>query len=172
MRGRHVAADGTVCLADNDGWVVTDAFDGAMQRYWASRCCGDEMGPSWARSGWEAPPTGIPEQGYVLRNESVQLPDGWYRTDNDGVLSRGFGAIIEAYIDWGRSSDLSDFNRGDIVVNVLSHCCIYLGDGMVVNACQDYGGIGDSNGREIWAEPWFEWGWNGRLRITGASQMA
>ena len=87
--GDHVLlADNAGRMATGTGWLVTDAYDGGMQRYWL-----DDVwsGYSGARTGMfdvdGASFYGIPGVGYVARNKHIYLWGTWYWADNDGVLS-------------------------------------------------------------------------------------
>ena len=95
VRGKYVAADGSVYLADNDGrleragWVVTDSYDGGMQRYWV-----DASTHAAATGFFEAEGSsyyGLPGQGLVLRGVR-SYGDSWVLlADNDGRLSSSEG---------------------------------------------------------------------------------
>ena len=63
----------------------------------------------------------------------------------------------------------SDLVRGDVLLNVDHHTCLYIGDGKVANCSRDYNGRqGDSTGKEIRVQDYYvypEGGWNCILRL-------
>ena len=71
-------------------------------------------------------------------------------------------------------SDFSDLKRGDILLNDVHHVAIYIGNGMVVQASSnEFGGAiggqpGDQSGREIWTRAYYDYPWNGILRLRNA----
>lgn len=94
LRGKMSWGD-YVLLADNDGllaagvsWLVTDRYDGGLQRYWLEYVWLDFSG---ARVGlFDVDGTryyGTPKKGYVARNRYFFGGDQWYHADNDGVLN-------------------------------------------------------------------------------------
>lgn len=96
-RGKCTAGS-HVLIANNDGvlrsyapgWLVTDAIDGGMHRYWFERVHGDITG---ARVGFftvsGAKYYGMPGEGYVAHNRYIYV-DRWYHANNDGVLSESY----------------------------------------------------------------------------------
>ena len=99
VRGKYVAGDGRVYLANNDGklespgWLVTGAYDGGgLQRYYI-----DEATRA-ARTGFfQVGPEsylGLSGRGYVLRG-TTRLGNQYYRADNDGMLVLSFFSSVE-----------------------------------------------------------------------------
>ena len=68
-------------------------------------------------------------------------------------------------------SDPSELQRGDILLNETYHTAIYLGNGMLANASgNEFGAAtggepGDQTGREIWIRSYYDYPWNGVLRL-------
>ena len=97
-RGKYVASDGRVYLADNDGrlegagWCVTDAYDGGMQRYYV-----DASTHAAATGFFEADGSsyyGLPGDGFVLR-EAYGYGKSWVLlADNDGQLASKEGWMV------------------------------------------------------------------------------
>ena len=95
MRGKLRVGAGML-LANNDGqlveatasegWLVTDAYDGHLQRYRIDRSCEGHLG---AHLGFftidESEYYGHYSQGYVLRGKQI-VGSGMLLADNDGVL--------------------------------------------------------------------------------------
>ena len=100
VRGKYVASDGRVYLADNDGklenpgWLITGSYDSSgLQRYYI-----DEITHA-ARIGlFQVGPEsylGLTGIGYVLRGTT--LVDGqYYHADNDGMLVLSFSSSVDA----------------------------------------------------------------------------
>ncbi|MEG0462089.1 NlpC/P60 family protein, partial [Gordonibacter sp.] len=98
VRGKYVAADGSVYLADNDGrlkragWVVTDAYDGGMQRYWVDSSTHAATTGFFVADGSSY--YGIAGQGFVMRG-AYSYNDSWVLlADNDGRLASGEGWLV------------------------------------------------------------------------------
>lgn len=70
-------------------------------------------------------------------------------------------------------SNGSGLQRGDVLLNHVSHTAMYIGDGQVVQASQnEFGGItggkpGDQTGREIWVTGYYNYPWDCVLRYPG-----
>ena len=81
-------ADNDGCLADSMGWLVTDIYDGGLQRYYLEVIWSDYSG---AKTGlFEVDGTkyyGLPSLGYLARNKCLFGDGQWYKADNDGALS-------------------------------------------------------------------------------------
>ena len=104
VRGKFIAPDGKVYLADNDGrllaagWHVSSAFGDGLQRYYvesAAHACV----PGYSTSGYAH--YTLPE-GYVLR--TARIENGEMRiADNDGLIKEGwvitsdFGQGLQRY---------------------------------------------------------------------------
>lgn len=82
---------GYVYLADNDGrleqsgWLVTDEYDGGMQRYWVDAVVRAAV-PGVSSDGWDHFTT---VAGYVARGKYWNSTDTLYLADNDGRLALG-----------------------------------------------------------------------------------
>ena len=107
VRGKYDRGDGYVYVADNDGrlaatasgedgWLVTDAYDGGMQRYYyvASERA--------MKSGFfeidAAKYFGLGGQGYVLRGRT-NWGDHVLLADDDGRMATGTGWLVTAAYD-------------------------------------------------------------------------
>ena len=100
VRGKYVAADGSVYLADNDGrleragWVVTDSYDGGMQRYWVNASTHAAATGFFEVDG--ASYYGLPGDGRELRGAAA-VGGELVLADNDGrLLERGW-AVTDAF---------------------------------------------------------------------------
>ena len=68
-------------------------------------------------------------------------------------------------------SDPSELVRGDILLNETYHTAIYLGDGMMAHASGNEFGTatggqpGDQTGREICVRSYYDYPWDGVLRL-------
>ena len=101
LRGKLDTGRGRVYLADNDGrlagsdgrsgWLVTDAYDGELQRYWIDGEAHAAVSGFFEVDGSRY--FGLVGEGYVLRGatpwESVMLI-----ADNDGIMVNGMGTSI------------------------------------------------------------------------------
>ena len=103
VRGKYVAADGSVYLADNDGrleragWVVTGSYDGGMQRYWVNASTHAAATGFFEVDG--ASYYGNAATGFVVRGRNV-CDGGVLLSDNDGRLASGEGWLVSrAYSD-------------------------------------------------------------------------
>ena len=103
-RGKYVASDGRVYLADNDGrlegagWCVTDAYDGGMQRYYV-----DASTHAAATGFFEADGSsyyGDHAKGFVVRGVTP-CAEGILLSDNDGRLVTGEGWLVSAVYSGG-----------------------------------------------------------------------
>ena len=94
LRGKAGWAD-HVLLADNDGrmasgtgWLVTDIYDGVLQRYWLEYVWENFSGAKVGLFEVDgAQYYGTPGDGFVARNKYFFGGDRFYHADNDGVLS-------------------------------------------------------------------------------------
>lgn len=92
VRGKWTdPASGYVYLADNDGrleqsgWLVTDEYDGGLQRYWVDAIARAAI-PGVSSDGWDHFTT---VAGYVARGKYWNSTDTLYLADNDGRLALG-----------------------------------------------------------------------------------
>ena len=132
LRGKSRVGAGML-IADNDGllienyygegWVVTDQFDGEMQRYRIDYSCDGHLGAHLGLfSLGDKQYYGRYDYGYVVRNVVYTAPDGSkYYGDNDGVL----GALPCLYSDMyshaqGYSSSTSTLILVDTVGNRIA----------------------------------------------------
>jgi hypothetical protein len=132
LRGKSRVGAGML-IADNDGllienyygegWVVTDQFDGEMQRYRIDYSCDGHLGAHLGLFGLgDKQYYGRYDYGYVVRNVVYTAPDGSkYYGDNDGVL----GALPCLYSDMysraqGYSSSASTLILVDTVGNRIA----------------------------------------------------
>ena len=109
LKGKMTALGGVV-LADKNGraetaqgWLVTDKYDGHLERYWLEK----KGAISVAKTGFftvaGSKYYGYPNQGYVMRNVDRWVGDGWYYANNDGKLTSTMNKRaehIENYIQW------------------------------------------------------------------------
>ena len=106
VRGKYTASNGRVYLAkndgrlENDGWVITNAYDGEIQRYYVEPSV-HACVPGYSAAGF---PHYTLAQGYVARGKYT-APDGKvYLANNDGrlandgwVISRSYGDGLQRY---------------------------------------------------------------------------
>ena len=97
LRGKRIVGDGML-LADNDGvlagsaasegWLVTDKYDGELQRYRIDGSCEGHLGAHLGYFELDGDGYyGRYDTGYVVRNVVYTAPDGSkYYGNNDGVL--------------------------------------------------------------------------------------
>ena len=100
VRGKYINSDGNVYLANNDGkleqegWLVTDDYDGGWQRYYI-----DDTTRA-AKTGLFTVDNedyyGIKETGYELR-QPAKIAGDLYYADNDGVLLKDGWLVTSAY---------------------------------------------------------------------------
>lgn len=91
--GNHVLlADNDGRMATGTGWLVTDVYDGSLQRYYFENVWNDFSG---AKTGLfdadGAKYYGVPNQGYEARNTIIYQGGKWYQADNDGKLTETAG---------------------------------------------------------------------------------
>ena len=73
----------------------------------------------------------------------------------------------------GYGNDTASLQRGDILLNIVEHTELYLGNGQDVAASKPENGDvwvnekGDQTGEEIYVKPWYAYPWDGILRYTG-----
>lgn len=97
LRGKMRVGNGML-LADNDGllvensakegWLVTSAYDGHLERYRIDYSCSGHLGAHLGKFSLDGKSYyGRYDQGYVVRNTIYKAPDGKsYYGNNDGVL--------------------------------------------------------------------------------------
>lgn len=99
--GVLVASKSTGKLAWADGWLISDAYDGSMQRYYF-QSSSNLGGVKLAKTGVFVVDgkryLGLAGQGYVARNMYTNKEKGYiYLTDNDGVLDNDGWVITSKY---------------------------------------------------------------------------
>lgn len=108
-RGKTPYGSG-VLLIDNegvinqtDGFVVSDVYDGGLQRYHLIKVCDESFG---ARFGFFNADGNLyyalPGVAYCWRNDYDYLDGHWYSANNDGVLTNLDGRFwqVERYVCW------------------------------------------------------------------------
>ena len=89
VRGKYIASDGLVYLANNDGilenpgWVISQAYGDGFQRYYIEEST-HAAKPGYSTSSWTH--YTLPA-GYVLRNGSYIYNKQQYKANNDGKLT-------------------------------------------------------------------------------------
>lgn len=99
LRGKYKYNSVGMLLADNDGvlqgfpsglggWLVTDKYDGTLERYRIDDCCDGHAGAHLGlfELGGDLY-YGLNNQGYEMRNIIDYINGTWYAADNDGVLT-------------------------------------------------------------------------------------
>ncbi|MBX9035476.1 C40 family peptidase, partial [Gordonibacter massiliensis (ex Traore et al. 2017)] len=94
VRGKMPYGNG-VLLADNDGrlavttgWLVTDRYDGRLERYYLDFSCFGHIGAHVGMIDAAGQKYyGLPDVGYVMRNATSPVDGYWYDANNDGALS-------------------------------------------------------------------------------------
>lgn len=110
VRGKWDNGAGYVYVADDEGrlastedgktgWLVTAGYDGgSLQRYYYVADMHAMKSGAFSVDGVDY--WGLAGQGYVVRNNAVNTPDGMFIADNDGALTR---AQTEHDITLGRA---------------------------------------------------------------------
>ena len=129
-------------LADNDGllvsnitsegWLVTDKYDGELQRYRIDGSCEGHLGAHLGYFELDGDGYyGRYDTGYVVRNVVYTAPDGTkYYGNNDGVLGPlpVYSAAVQrpdGSWDWYNSN--GDLDRDDAINRILSTADSLLG---------------------------------------------
>ena len=120
VRGRYVAPDGRVYLANNDGrledtgWLVTNSYDGSFQRYYIDDDTHATRIGFFSQDGNDY--YGLAAMGYVLRGLMQYSQIGVLMANNDGVMPNREGWLV------------SDEYEGVLERYRVDHCCDgYLG---------------------------------------------
>ena len=120
VRGRYVAPDGKVYLANNDGrledtgWLVTNSYDGSFQRYYIDDDTHATRIGFFSQDGNDY--YGLAAMGYVLRGLMQYSQIGVLMANNDGVMPNREGWLV------------SDEYEGVLERYRVDHCCDgYLG---------------------------------------------
>ncbi len=167
-RGKYDGGDGYVYVADNDGrlaatadgadgWLVTDAYDGGMQRYYYVASKHAMHSGFFSIDG--AKYFGIGGEGYVVRGTYV-WGDHMLLADNDGHLATGTGWLETSLYDGAQErkyyleyvwSDYSGAKLG-----------LFQVDGKYYYGVYDGGYVGDSAETQ-WVNGWWYSIQNGQL---------
>lgn len=132
--GLVVATDeGVLLWRDGEGWVVTDAFDGALQRYYLIDLGGGLMG---ARLGLfsvgGSQYYGREDTGYVVRG-TYTAPDGRvFHADDDGKLVYTF-LTSAGWSAWNRIKDLYSWTQYLIAVDTDANRTIVFQGGYIAS---------------------------------------
>lgn len=112
-------ADNEGVLADFEGWLVTDIYDGGMQRYRLDQVVapgffGAHLG-RFTLGGSDY--YGREDQGYVVRGAYHSSSGRWYIASNDGVLVRA--DMLTTWINNASSGNLFEyFNQNGFSMSV------------------------------------------------------
>ena len=116
VRGKYLAQDGNVYLANNDGkledagWFIGSVYDGSAQRYYIDQTT------HAARGGYfmvgDERYLGLRGKGYVLRG-TMRDEGNYVHANNDGELILSFNSSIKTGKDGVESSIVSTF-VGDV----------------------------------------------------------
>lgn len=103
----------------------------------------------------------------AFKSFGLSSPKDYGATYTGNMLSPfvacGFKAIDIAEIRQGEK-----LVKGDVLLNVVNHTCIYIGNNQVVNCRTDEDGrSGDSSGNEIRIQAYWDFPWNYILRYVG-----
>lgn len=156
------------CLANNDGALSVDNSDYArlvnsyvasIVRYSNDDSHGYDQTWRWGERGdYDCSSLVIT----CLREAGLET--GW------ATYTGNMRSSLTSY-DFVWISDPSELQRGDILLNETYHTAIYLGNGMLANASgNEFGAAtggepGDQTGREIWIRSYYDYPWNGVLRL-------
>lgn len=100
VRGKYVAADGNVYLANNEGkleapgWLVTSAYDGSLQRYYISDQTHAAVTGFFTNGGKSY--FGMLGRGFVARHSNSAI-----KANNDGVLHYAKGWVVTSAFGQG-----------------------------------------------------------------------
>lgn len=184
VRGKWTdPASGYVYLADNDGrleqsgWLVTDEYDGGLQRYWVDAIARAAI-PGVSSEGWDHVTTAA---GYVARGKYWSSSDTLYLADNDGKLAIGdaLGWLVTSDFDgvfqrYWVNPETREASTGSFVV-ADEHYYSLPELGYVLRGKLAYGAgmlLADNDGVLAWDEGWlvtdaYDGGMQ-RYRIDGA----
>ena len=131
-RGMIIADnDGRLLWSDAEGWVVTDRFDGALERYYLWDLGDGVMG---ARLGLFKVGSdqyyGREDTGYVVRGTYTAPGGRTYYADNDGRLSYTF-LTSAGWNAWDRVKGLYSWTQYLIVVDVPNHRTVVFQGGYI-----------------------------------------
>ncbi|MCR8907582.1 L,D-transpeptidase family protein [Thermophilibacter sp. ET337] len=131
-RGMIVADnDGRLLWSDVEGWVVTDRFDGAPERYYLWDLGGGVMG---ARLGLFKVGAnqyyGREDTGYVVRGTYTAPGGQTFYADNDGKLSYTF-LTSAGWSAWERIKGLYSWTQYLIAVDVTNHRTVVFQGGYI-----------------------------------------
>ena len=125
MRGKLRVGDGML-LADNEGvlveavaeegWLVTDIYDGELQRYRIDDSCEGHLG---AHLGFfaigESEYYGRYDQGYEVRGTYVTSSGYWIRANNDGCILKTLNGI-DIHPNFQAGIDLSAVDTDFVII--------------------------------------------------------
>ena len=166
-----VSAQADYCEADNDGKLIVldNAYTRAVSAYitWALGIAADDSHGydqqyRWGERGdYDCSALAVSALRQAGLNTGGASYTGNMRSE---LMKHGFVWI----------TDLSQLQRGDILLSEGNHTAIYLGDGMLVHASgNEYGKAvggrpGDQTGREVCWRDYYDYPWDGFLRLAPA----
>ena len=166
-----VSAQADYCEANNDGKLIVldNAYTRAVSAYitWALGIAADDTHGydqqyRWGERGdYDCSALAVSALRQAGLNTGGASYTGNMRSE---LMKHGFVWI----------TDLSQLQRGDILLSEGNHTAIYLGDGMLVHASGNehgkaVGGMpGDQTGREVCWRDYYDYPWDGFLRLATA----
>lgn len=103
--------------------------------------------------------------GFRIAGYNLPFPAGDTKSMIADFTAAGFTWIP------GLGNDVTELKRGDILLNIVNHTELYLGDGRTVSAnINEFGTVtggqtGDQTGLEIAVGQWYPFPWDGVLRM-------
>ena len=165
------SAQADYCEANNDGKLIVldNAYTRAVSAYitWALGIAADDSHGydqqyRWGERGdYDCSALAVSALRQAGLNTGGASYTGNMRSE---LMKHGFVWI----------TDLSQLQRGDILLSEGNHTAIYLGDGMLVHASGNehgkaVGGMpGDQTGREVCWRDYYDYPWDGFLRLATA----